>query len=103
MNELVAAICAHINLNWDALKRISLSCLEIVVVLQTNFVPLVSLDTGYFSGTNKSAVRHPSWCYDTAAYIRRAAVTAIVSFWVVQVAVAILYVLTARLIFQVVS
>ena len=83
------------------MKRTGLCSLKIVVVLQTNFVPLVSLDTRDFGGTNVSTVRHPIRLDNTAAYIRRAAVTAIFSFWVVQITVTILNVLAARLRFQV--
>ena len=101
MDEFSRAACAHVDLNWDALKRVRLGCLKIEVVLSTNFIPLVSLDSRNFCSTNISTVRHPVRCEDTAAVIRRAAIAALISLGIVQVSVSILDILVARLISQV--
>lgn len=103
LDELRAAACAHIDLNWDTFKGISIDGLIVEVILQTFFVPLVSLDARLCDFTNESCVGIPGGFKDTATSCRRAAVAALITFGVVQVPISILDVLAARLRFQMVS
>ena len=103
LDELSAAACTHVDLDWDALEGIGFGGLKVEVVLGTNFVPLVGLDTVDCSSTNEGGVGIPGWFEDTAAGWGRAAIAALLSFWVVQVTVSVFDILTARLRSQVVS
>ncbi len=60
LDKLSAAACAHVDFNWYAFEGVSLGGLKVEVVLGTNFVPLVSLDTRDFDSANEGRVGIPS-------------------------------------------
>ena len=85
------------------MERVSLSRLEIEIVLRTDFVPLVGCDTFKIDLSDKGSVRHPVRSKYSAANIRRATIAAFFIVRVVDVAISVFDVLAAGLISQVMS